>query len=121
MMPLGSILKMLGLKVPEETAKQIEAIIPQIPARVTQAVEIINETIRKADERLSALEEQQKVLREEMLRLLSVMQAVQFALQSTIGTKPMKGGDHGGGGNEGDLYRGAISPGGFLGSDITGR
>ena len=56
MMKISPILKMLGVNVPEEALKQIEIIIPQIPARLAEAVQAINGVIRQTDERLHALE-----------------------------------------------------------------
>jgi hypothetical protein len=57
MMKLSPILKMLGVNVPEEALKQIEVIIPQIPARLAEAVQTINGVIQRTDERLAAIED----------------------------------------------------------------
>ena len=56
-MKLSPILKMLGVNVPEEALKQIEVIIPQIPARLAEAVQTINGVIQRTDERLTAIED----------------------------------------------------------------
>ena len=53
MMDLGTILKVLGVKIPPETIKQIEAMAPQIPGRVVQAIAVIN----SFDARLARMEE----------------------------------------------------------------
>lgn len=69
-MRISPVLKMLGISVPEEALKQIEIIIPQIPARLSQAVEVVNSTIRQADERMSALEKCMISLEADNLALL---------------------------------------------------
>lgn len=56
MSTLGVILKTLGVKVPDEAVRQLEIIIPQVPARLREAIEVVNATITKVDERMKALE-----------------------------------------------------------------
>jgi hypothetical protein len=62
-MNLKVILKMLGVKVSDGVVAQIEAIIPQVPGVLRNAVETINATIKKADERFVSIEDnQQKIM-----------------------------------------------------------
>jgi hypothetical protein len=59
MMNLGAILKMLGIKIPPETVKQIEDLIPKIPGIVQQGIITINAALRRYDDRLARIERTQ--------------------------------------------------------------
>lgn len=63
-MNLGTVVKMLGIKVPPETVAQIEAIIPQLPARANQVIQVVNSSLQNFDERLRALEAGQREILE---------------------------------------------------------
>jgi hypothetical protein len=56
LMNLKSILKMLGIKIADETARQIEVLIPQIPTKVNQLIEMNSAAVKNFDERLKVLE-----------------------------------------------------------------
>lgn len=56
MTALGMILNSLGIKITDEHRHQIEILIPQIPARVVQAVEAINASIAKVNELTAAVQ-----------------------------------------------------------------
>jgi DNA repair exonuclease SbcCD nuclease subunit len=53
-MNLGMILKMLGVKVAPEQLAQLEAIIPQIPAKISEVIAYLNGAIKNFDDRLRA-------------------------------------------------------------------
>lgn len=55
---LAMMLKGLGINISPEHIKAAEEIIPQLPARLNQAVVIINGAINNFDQRLQALEKQ---------------------------------------------------------------
>jgi len=56
MMALGSIFKMLGVKVPPATVAQIEALIPQIPTKANELIAANMAAIKNFDDRLQVLE-----------------------------------------------------------------
>jgi hypothetical protein len=56
-MNLGAILKMLGVKISPETLAQIEALIPQVPAKANELISANMAAIKNFDERLRTLEE----------------------------------------------------------------
>ena len=58
-MNLGLLLKMLGVKVTPEQIAAIEAIIPQIPGKIQQTINVINAALQNFDERLQILEDRQ--------------------------------------------------------------
>ncbi len=72
-MNLGLLLKMLGVKVTPEQIAMIEAIIPQIPGRIQQAVTVINGSLQNFDQRLKAIEE---ALAAQNALLIGVMGAI---------------------------------------------
>lgn len=53
---LSALLKAFGVKANPEHIAQIEAIIPQVPAKAEQIIVAVNTAITGADERLSGLE-----------------------------------------------------------------
>lgn len=59
-MNLGALLKMLGIKVPPEVVKQIEAMIPQLPGKVQETIVLINAAVQNFDGRLRQIELVQK-------------------------------------------------------------
>lgn len=69
MTALGMVLSSLGIKVTDETRAQIEVLIPQIPARVVQAVEAINASVAKVHELAARIEDQRLKLESLELRL----------------------------------------------------
>ena len=58
-MNLGIILKMLGVKFAPEHVARIEEMIPQVPAKVNQAIAVMNGALRNFDDRLKAIENKQ--------------------------------------------------------------
>lgn len=69
-MGLKMMLKALGINVSEEHIAQAEKLIPQLPKVLNDAIAVINATIAKADERLTALENSNQ----EIIRRLEEMQ-----------------------------------------------
>jgi len=63
-MNLGLLLKMLGVKVTPEQIAAIEAIIPQIPGKIQQTINVVNAALQNFDERLRVLEDRQLKHRE---------------------------------------------------------
>lgn len=61
-MNLGLLLKMLGVKVTPEQIAAIEAIIPQIPGKIQQTINVINAALQNFDARLRALEQNQLII-----------------------------------------------------------
>jgi hypothetical protein len=72
-MNLGTILNMLGVKVPPDTIKKIEEFIPQVPAKANQLIGAVNGTLQNFDARLVKLE-----------RLLVVVEAQQREIMEVI-------------------------------------
>jgi len=68
-MQLTTILKMIGVEVTEETLEMLQALIPQLPAKVNEVVTAINLTLQNFDARLNALEQSQ-LQQNELLHLL---------------------------------------------------
>lgn len=58
-MQLSSVLKMVGLDISEQDLQTLQAIIPQLPAKINEVVTAINLTLINFHERLEALERQQ--------------------------------------------------------------
>ena len=66
-MNLGSLLKILGLKIPPETVAKIEAFISRIPAMVSQVAAVVNqvdERVLKIERTLQLVEAQQREILE---------------------------------------------------------
>jgi hypothetical protein len=59
-MNLGSILRILGVKMTREQVKQLEEILPQIPAKAGEVVKAVNDSLRNFDERLRGIEARQE-------------------------------------------------------------
>ena len=59
MMNLAFILKSFGVKITSEQVAAIEALIPQIPGKIQQTIEVINAALANFDQRLKALEQDQ--------------------------------------------------------------
>lgn len=57
-MNLKSILKMLGIKIPDETMRQIEVLIPQLPQKVNELIAMNSAAVKNFDERLARIEDQ---------------------------------------------------------------
>ncbi len=65
MVSISPILKMLGIKVSEQDIANVEALIPQIPAKASEIVIFVNNAVTNFHERLVALEKgQQEILKE---------------------------------------------------------
>lgn len=56
MTALGMILNSMGIKITDEQRAQIEILIPQIPSRVVQCVEVINASIAKVNENTASIQ-----------------------------------------------------------------
>src|SRR5579864_1995667 len=63
-MNLAFILKALGVKVSPEQVAAIEALIPQIPGKIQQTIEVINAALQNFDHRLMVLETEIKWLKQ---------------------------------------------------------
>ena len=61
-MNLSFIMRALGIKITPEQCAQIEAIIPQIPAKIQEIVIAVNGSLRNFDERLKIIEATQRVI-----------------------------------------------------------
>jgi hypothetical protein len=83
-MNVSLILKALGIKIPDDALRKIETLIPQIPGRVSQAIEVVNSTIKQADERMSALEASNA-------RIIEQNKVIQAALSSLLEAKESNG------------------------------
>ena len=58
-MNLTTILKMLGVKVSPEIVAQLQALIPQIPAKANELISANMAALKSFDERLTKIEELQ--------------------------------------------------------------
>ena len=106
-MNIATILKVLGIKIPPETAAQIEAIIPQIPAKVQGVLVLVNSAVQNFDARLAAIEANLIRVRDTQLIILEVLEngsgdtrpagagANQRAIESGNGTGSYGAGSHG--------------------------
>lgn len=56
MTALGMILKSMGIMISDEQRAQIEILIPQIPSRVVQCVEVINAAVAKVNENTASIQ-----------------------------------------------------------------
>lgn len=72
-MSLALIMKALGVKIPPETLAQVERIIPQIPARANQAIQLINAAVQQADQRARALEARMQILEDKIDALVNLL------------------------------------------------
>ncbi len=59
---LGPILKALGVKITDDDLRKIETLIPQIPTKAAEIVNVISAALQAADRRIAALEAQQAEL-----------------------------------------------------------
>lgn len=62
MMNLGTVLKMLGVEISPTVLGQIEALIPQIPAKANELIAANMAAIKQFDDRLRAIEATQQQL-----------------------------------------------------------
>lgn len=53
---LGMALKAFGVKISDEDIAQVEILLPQLPARVQQAITVMNAAVQMYDYRLSRIE-----------------------------------------------------------------
>ena len=53
---LGMMLKALGVNITPENITSIEVLVPQIPAKLQQAITTVNNALTNFDSRLKALE-----------------------------------------------------------------
>jgi hypothetical protein len=72
-MNLAFVLKALGIKIAPEQISMIEAVIPQLPAKAVEVVGVVNRALVNFDQRLAALEENQRNLMMVCLQLLEVI------------------------------------------------
>lgn len=56
MSALGMILKGLGVNVSDEHVKQIEILLPQLPSRMQQTVEVINAAVDQTHSKLDRIQ-----------------------------------------------------------------
>jgi len=63
---------MLGVKIPPETVAQIEAIVPQLPAKIQEIIGVVNSTLQNFDKRLKAIETALAAQNELLVKLLEV-------------------------------------------------
>lgn len=87
-MGLKMMLKALGINVSEEHIAQAEKLIPQLPKVLNDAIAVINATIAKADERLTALEtsNQHLIVQNETLKtIITSISEHQLELLHAIG------------------------------------
>ncbi len=76
-MGIQMLLKALGVNITPEQAAMVEALIPQIPAKLNQVVVSVNSSMENFDQRLKTLERQsehiifllQQDLRQERLQI----------------------------------------------------
>lgn len=61
-MNLGTILKMLGIKLPPDKLAQIEAMLPQIPGKVNEIITANAAAIKRYDEKLEGIERRQHLI-----------------------------------------------------------
>ena len=58
------VLKAMGITVTDDTVRQIETLLPQLPGRLNQAVEVINHAVRETHARLDSQQQQLISIRE---------------------------------------------------------
>lgn len=82
-MGLKMVLKALGINVSDEHIAQAEKLIPQLPELVNRIIKVFNESLQKADARITALEtsnqhliEQNRVIQGVEVSLLDEMKMV---------------------------------------------
>lgn len=119
-MNLKVILKMLGVKVPDGIVSQLEGIIPQIPVRLAEAVQVINTTIQKADERMAAIEKRMIALEADNLALLEKFSSLAALLIET--REEQRNGERASGGLQREQHGhvGGIGSGGSIDSPTGG-
>lgn len=61
-MNLGTILKMLGIKLPPDKLAQIEAMLPQVPAKINEVLKANQAAIVRYDEKLDGIERRQLII-----------------------------------------------------------
>jgi hypothetical protein len=69
MFNLQSILKMAGIEVPPNVVAQLEVIIPQIPSRLNEFIQVVNFNLEQFHEKLRTLESQNQRLSEQIADL----------------------------------------------------
>lgn len=52
------MLKSLGISISDENIKMVETLVPQLPAKIQEAVTVINASLKNFDARLAVLESQ---------------------------------------------------------------
>jgi len=72
---LPNLIKAFGLKIPDDQIEMIEKLVPQIPARLTQAITVINSTVMMLDARLASIELHQRMNKELLEKLLAELQS----------------------------------------------
>jgi len=86
MMGLTTMLKAFGVNVQPEHIVAVERLIPELPTRLKQAVEIINQALLRADEQLT----RQAQLMEAMERRLQLLEDRETELIVAIGDLKME-------------------------------
>jgi FtsZ-binding cell division protein ZapB len=79
MTAIGMILKSMGIEVTDEHRAQIEALIPQIPARAVQVLQVVNAAVAKVNENtaaIQALHAEVTNLRDDNARLCALVQEI---------------------------------------------
>ena len=56
MTAIGMVLKSLGIEITDEHRKQIEALIPQVPARAVQVIQSVNAAVAQMNANTAAIE-----------------------------------------------------------------
>jgi cystathionine beta-lyase family protein involved in aluminum resistance len=74
MVSLSPILKMLGIKVTEQDVANVEALIPQIPAKATEIVVFVNNAVTNFHQRLEALEKTEAMNAQKIDKILEYIQ-----------------------------------------------
>lgn len=58
------LLKSFGLEITDQQIAELNAVLPQLPAKINEVVHIINTSLQNFDQRLRAIELQQAVILE---------------------------------------------------------
>lgn len=66
---LITMLKALGIKIPDEHVAALEKFLPELPARAQQAVSVVNNALRYYDEQFQIIKKQNAEILERLERI----------------------------------------------------
>jgi hypothetical protein len=81
-MNIGTILKVLGVKITPEQVAQLETVLPQIPQRAVEVIRYVNQTAADVAVRLEALERSAEMTRSVVNGMAETLERIEMRLDT---------------------------------------